>query len=130
MAFSAFDDPARPPDSDGLALALGPCAPLWSELLARARSLSPSLSVVWHHAGARSGWSLRLTQGDRVLLYLTPHSSSFSAGLVLGERASRAALETPLPPLALRNFLPAALWHVSGGADVSLYRFFLSLPEM
>lgn len=113
MAFSAFDDPARPPASDDLEIALGPSARLWSELLARARSLSAPLSAVWNHAGARSGWSLRLKQGDRVLLYLTPHPGSFTVGLVLGERASRAALDTPLPSLA-REALESAPRYAEG----------------
>ena len=113
MAFSAFDDSACPPNPDALPPVLGPTVHLWSELLARALPLCAPSSELWTHGGARSGWSLRLKQGDRVILYLTPHVSSFSVGVVLGERASQAALSATLPTLA-REALEAAPRYAEG----------------
>lgn len=120
MAFSVFDDPTHPPAADDLARALGPAARLWSELIARARSLSSPLAELWKHGGARSGWSLRVARDERVILYLTPHTDSFSAGIVLGESAARAASESSLPPLALQALESAPRYAEGRGVRIAV----------
>ncbi len=59
------------------------------------------MSEHWNHSGAKFGWSLRLKQKERVILYLTPQHGAFLVGLVLGERAAQSAEAAALPPLAL-----------------------------
>lgn len=113
MALSVFEDPAQPPSPDALRHALGPSADLWSALLRQVRSDCPTLSELWHHSGARFGWSLRLKHRERVILYVTPQRGGFLVGLVLGERAARIAEAGSLPPLALAA-LAAAPRYVEG----------------
>jgi len=45
------------------------------------------LSEAWSFAGAKYGWSLRLKQKKRTVLYLIPQAGSFLVGIVLGDRA-------------------------------------------
>lgn len=113
MAFSVFADPSRPPDREALRRALGSSECLWLELLDAAHSAAATLSEHWHHSSARSGWSLRVMQSDRVILYVTPHSSCFSVGIVLGERAVEEALSAALPPAA-REALESAPRYAEG----------------
>jgi hypothetical protein len=40
------------------------------------------------------GWSLRLKRGKQVVLYMTPQTGAFLAGIVLGEKAVRTAHES------------------------------------
>jgi hypothetical protein len=113
MALSAFDDPAQPPSLEELHHTLGPSAGHWRALLQHVHAAQAALTERWHHSGAKFGWSLRLLEKDRVVLYLTPQRDLFLAGLVLGERAARSAEATSLPPLA-RDALTAAPKYAEG----------------
>jgi hypothetical protein len=120
MALSAFEDPSQPPSPDALRQALGPSADLWFALLRQVRSACPPLSELWHHSGARFGWSLRLKQRERVILYVTPQHGAFLVGLVLGERAAGIAEAGSLPPLALAALAAAPRYAEGRGLRVSV----------
>jgi hypothetical protein len=55
----------------------------------------------WNFPGAKYGWSLRLKRKDRVTLYLIPQAGHFLVGVVLGEKAVKAAHECGLPDVVL-----------------------------
>ena len=120
MALSAFEDPAHPPSSDELRSALGSSADLWAALLQHVHSAYAPLSELWRHAGARFGWSLRLMQKERVILYLTPQHGAFLVGLVLGERAAQSAEASSLPPLALAALTAAPKYAEGRGIRLSV----------
>jgi hypothetical protein len=91
MALSAFDDVTRQPQVAELRATLGRSAALWERLITQVETEYAPVELVWNHAGARYGWSLRLRQKKRVILYLTPCERHFLVGLVLGEKAVAAA---------------------------------------
>ena len=97
MALSAFDDKSRSPDPGQLRDALGPAGSLWRQLLARAAQRDPSVVQLWHFAGSKYGWSLRVKRKDRIILHMTPSRGHFLAGIVLGEKAVAAARANGLP---------------------------------
>jgi hypothetical protein len=88
MSLSAFDDRAHRPDAAELRRVLGRAQALWSDVVDQAGSECAGLVEVWHFAGPKFGWSLRLKQKDRVMLYLTPCPGHFLAGLVIGTKAA------------------------------------------
>ena len=102
MAASAFDDKARPPGASEVARVLGETAPLWTELRAWTAERFAPLTEEWVYGGARYGWSLRLKQKKRAVLYLTPGAGFFRASLALGEKAAAAATLAGLPATVLR----------------------------
>ncbi|MCM2315643.1 MAG: DUF3788 domain-containing protein [Thermoanaerobaculia bacterium] len=120
MALSAFEDPARPPSSDELRQALGSSAKRWAALLEHVHSAHGPFTELWRHAGAKFGWSLRLMQKERVILYLTPQRGAFLVGLVLGERAARSAEAGSLPPLAVEALAAAPKYAEGRGIRLSV----------
>jgi len=120
MALSAFEDPARPPSADELRHTLGSAAELWGALLEHVHSVCAPLSELWNHSGARYGWSLRLKQKDRVILYLTPQRGAFLVGVVLGERAAQSAEAGSLPPLAMAALTAAPKYAEGRGIRLSV----------
>lgn len=96
MALNVLDDPSAPPQPAQLRRALGRAAPSWFRLVADAGRSHGPLTEQWNF-GAKFGWSLRLRRGDKILLYLTPQAGTFLVGIVLGERAVKAAFEAGLP---------------------------------
>ena len=60
------------------------------------KALTQRGSVVtreWKRYSKTSPWVLKVSQGDRTLFYATPKVGSFEATVVLGERATEAALK-------------------------------------
>jgi hypothetical protein len=101
MALSVFDDASHQPEPDELGTTLGHAAQLWDDLVAHVGSAYPPVTQHWNFAGAKYGWSLRLKRKDRVVLYMTPQSGSFLLGVVLGEKAAKAAHEAGAPGAVL-----------------------------
>jgi hypothetical protein len=114
MSLSAFDDPGRAPDPDELGAVLGPARDLWPALIDDVRRIAPDLSESWKHSGAAYGWSLRLLRGSRTLVYLTPQTGRFLAGVALGEKAIAAAEAAGAVSDRTRAILDAAPRYAEG----------------
>ena len=101
MALSAFKGTEHAPTPAMLKTTLGKSTVRWGQLIAAVAAAVGPVAEQWHCAGAKFGWSMRLRQKDRVLLYLIPQAGSFLAGIVLGEKAVEAARSRKLPPAIL-----------------------------
>jgi hypothetical protein len=94
MALSHFTDKSHRPSEGDLGSALGPSWPLWREIQRLVAAQVPRVAEEW---GYTTGWSLRLKQGKRVILYMTPCEGHFLASTALGEKAVAAARERRVP---------------------------------
>jgi hypothetical protein len=101
QALGALDDKSKKPQETDLQRVLGRSYTRWGELVAYIGAEYPPLELEWGFAGARWGWSLRLKQKKRTVLYLTPCTRHFLAGFALGEKAVRAAHAVTLQPSLL-----------------------------
>ena len=101
MALSAFDDKARPPEPAELKRVLGDSAALWNRLISHVAENHAPITEKWNFSGAKYGWSLRLKRKERIVLYMTPQAGCFLAGVVLGEKAAKAAHQSGLPASVL-----------------------------
>ena len=97
MALSAFDDKASPPGRRALDEMLGPTSSLWSRLKDDLQAAHGPLVEEWSFAGKAYGWSFRLKQPKRALIYMTPCRGHFLASFALGEKACVAARDARLP---------------------------------
>lgn len=97
MALSAFDDKSRPPEPAALKDVLGKSAGLWDRLISHVTAKHAPITEQWNFSGAKFGWSLRLKRKERVVLYMTPQAGHFLVGVVLGEKAAKAAHQSGLP---------------------------------
>jgi len=95
MALSVFDDKERQPRDADVAEALEATYTLWEDLKSQIASQFDPLSVDWGFAGKNYGWSLRLKQKKRTVLYMTPCRGHFLVGFALGEKAVDAAHQRP-----------------------------------
>jgi len=96
-----FDDMAHLPTEPELGEVLGPVRGAWEEIKRSVSSLFPPLTERWVYGGKRYGWSLRLEQKKRGIVYLTPDRGFFRVGLAFREAAIQAALESDLPASVL-----------------------------
>jgi len=103
MALSVFDDRRRQPSDSAIRTALQESSELWFDLIAHASTEYAPTTLEWAFAGTQYGWSLRLLYKKRRLLYLIPRRGGFLVGVVLGEKAFRAANSGPLPRAVLEE---------------------------
>ena len=97
MAYSIFAEKTKKPGNDELALSLGRTQTLWNELRNLvAREFDP-LTEDWVYSGKNYGWSLRLKQKKRAILYMTPGERCFRVAFAFGEKAVQAAHQGNLP---------------------------------
>ncbi len=99
---NAFIGRSEPPAPAELAEALGPAQPLWQQLLTLLASELDLTRHEWGSSSAKLGWSLRVKQGDRIIVYLSPSQGSFRASFALGDKAVRAILAGDLPQAAMK----------------------------
>jgi hypothetical protein len=90
MALSAFEDKTHRPGPSDIKVALGKAAGLWDQLISCIGDHYSPITELWHFAGSKYGWSLRLKRRERIVLYMTPQRGHFLVGVVLGERAVQA----------------------------------------
>ena len=132
MALSAFDDRSLPPGPAAIGRILGSAARLWEGLIAGIEAAHAPITRHWHFAGPKFGWSLRLKQKDRIVLYLVPRQGQFLASVVLGEKAARATGQ-PKDVLAAVDAAPRQAEgrgirrEVSSAKDVELVRRLVAL---
>jgi hypothetical protein len=102
MLPNAFIGKAKKPTAGELAEALGSAHAVWGQLLTQ---LADDLEVnihQWNSYSPKAGWSLKVKQGDRTILYMSPCSGSFRVSFALGDKAVKAALQSDLPRGMLR----------------------------
>ena len=77
-------------------------------------SRAGKVAETWHFGGAKYGWSQRLVQGKRVLVYLTPQAGQLLVGVALGEKAIAVAEATGLASARTREIVAAAPRYAEG----------------
>jgi hypothetical protein len=85
------------PAADELAEQLGSAYELWIRLRDQILSANPRVSERWVYGGRKYGWSCRLEQGRKGIIYLIPDDGHFRAGLALSDAAREAVLASALP---------------------------------
>ena len=78
----------KPPPADELVRLLGKAK---SAFLALTHD-RPGATCEWRRYNEKSPWVMKVSEGDRTLFYVTPQANQFEVTVVLGERATRAAL--------------------------------------
>lgn len=103
----------HPPSAEQLSAQLGPARAAWDGIIVSLEERFPRLRREWKPSRSGFGRMCLLRHGARTLLYLTPEPGAVTVGLVLGERAARAALDSDLPE-DLKSLIRAARPYAEG----------------
>jgi len=94
---NAFVGQKARPTEEQIAMALGASADAWKQL---AEDMAKEHGVdlqEWKSYSGKYGWSLKLKQKKRTIVHLSPGAGCFLAGVILGDRAVKAARRWKLP---------------------------------
>ena len=74
------------PSESELAAALGRTKEMWDAIVAEF-----STTQEWKRYSSKAPWSLRVMNGKRTVIWLSPRQGWFQAGIILGDKAIAAA---------------------------------------
>lgn len=94
MDASIFMDKAHRPTDNDLLEALGNKTNLWNKIKTLVLEKVPEATQEWNFPGKKYGWSFRLKDKKRAILYLLPHDKHFMVAFVFGQKATDDILES------------------------------------
>jgi hypothetical protein len=87
MEQSIFMEKSQIPTDDDLRRALGDKYSLWMEIRDRVFEKYPEGCEEWNFPGKKYGWSFRIKDRKRAIVYLLPRDQAFQAAFVFGGKA-------------------------------------------
>jgi hypothetical protein len=113
MDTSIFKDKKRIPGVKDLAEALGGTAHLWQALQDYVKLRFPDARPEWNYSGEKYGWSFRIKDKKRAIIYLLPRAGFFKVAFVFGKKATTAVMESRVAT-AIKTELAAARVYAEG----------------
>lgn len=93
---SIFQDKTITPGEKDLVYALADTYPLWTEIRDRVFELYPECQAEWNYPGKKYGWSFRIKDKKRAIIYFLPREGYFKVAFVFGQKAFDAIMESPV----------------------------------
>lgn len=110
---SIFTDKETTPTTNDLKKALGDTYDIWQSLIKYVKKAYPEASEEWKYASEKFGWSFRISDKKRVLIYLLPRGQFFKVAFVFGNKACDAIFLSDISE-TLINELKAAKVYAEG----------------
>lgn len=113
MEISIFTDKSQVPTGEGLANSLGGLYETWKSLRNFVFEKYPAATEEWNYPGAKYGWSFRIKDKKRAIVYLLPHDQFFQVAFVFGQKATTQVLASDIAP-EIKNELENARPYAEG----------------
>ncbi|ELR68666.1 hypothetical protein C900_05955 [Fulvivirga imtechensis AK7] len=110
---SVFTDKTIIPDEETLSSGIGDTYPLWNDIKSYVYEHYPKATEEWKYPGAKYGWSFRVKDKKRVIIYLLPRENYFLAAMVFSPKATEMVLESPITDI-IKDELRAARPYAEG----------------
>lgn len=101
------------PGEAELKSALSKTYPYWKTIEEFTLNAKPAAKGNWHFSGAKFGWSYRISDKKRVIIYLLPRDKFFKCAFVFGGKAYNAVMESDVSD-EIKNELKAAKPYAEG----------------
>ena len=89
-------DKSQVPNDEELKKALGTSFDLWKSIRDYTLKNYPKAQEEWNFPGVKYGWSFRIKDKKRAIVYLLPGDKTFRVAFVYGEKATNQALSSNL----------------------------------
>lgn len=110
---SIFTSKNEMPTIDDLKKALGETFEIWKTFEEFTKENYPNANVEWRFSGEKFGWSFRIKDNKRVILYLLPRDQFFKSAFVFGQKATEQILESNISEV-IKTELKAAKVYAEG----------------
>ena len=113
MDISIFTDKNSIPDSSDLINSLGDTYNLWQLIKEYVHLKYPTALDEWNYSGEKYGWSFRIKDKKRAIIYLLPRNKYFKVAFVFGQKAMDLIMKSQISD-AIKNELQAAKVYAEG----------------
>jgi hypothetical protein len=120
MPHSIFLDPTYCPTDIQLTEALGESYRFWEILRDAALKSGKVESEGWHFSGKKFGWSYRISDKKRVLIYFLPRDGFFKVAFVFGEKAIEEVQRSTINPNLIEELIYAKKYAEGKGIRFSV----------
>ena len=110
---SVFTDKATIPNENDLEIALGITYNIWQHLSDFTKKQYPDAIEEWNFSSEKFGWSFRLKDKKRVLIYLLPRNQYFKVAFVFGDKATNVILDSTIAE-SIKTEIKAAKKYAEG----------------
>lgn len=110
---SIFRDKDSEPNIKDLIVALGGCYTLWENIEDYVMLKYPKSSNEWKFTGKNHGWSYRIKDTKRVIIYFLPRKEHFKVAFVFGDKAYDLIMASPVSDI-IKSELSNATKYVEG----------------
>lgn len=110
---SIFTQKSEIPTEAQLQTALGTTYDYWQTFAEHTKKLYPKATEEWHFSGDKFGWSFRIKDPKRILIYLLPRDQFFKVAFVFGQKATDAIMESNITQ-SIKTELQAAKPYAEG----------------
>ncbi|MBW8359099.1 MAG: DUF3788 domain-containing protein [Weeksellaceae bacterium] len=117
---SIFTDKNNEPTAHDLEQALGGSAQIWKNLEMFAKECAPKASAEWKFTGEKYGWSYRVKDNKRILIYLLPRDQYFKAAFVFGPKATVQVIDSTVSEAIKTELLDARSYAEGRGIRVDV----------
>lgn len=113
MDKSIFTDKNTTPSNDELASSLGATNDLWKAIMDYVHLKYPKALDEWNYPGDKYGWSFRIKDKKRAIIYLLPRDKFFKVAFVFGQKATDIIMQSQISQ-AIKTELSAAKVYAEG----------------
>ncbi len=106
-------DKGKKPGEAELKTALSKTFPYWKTLEEFTLKSEPAAKGDWHFSGAKYGWSYRISDKKRVIIYLLPRNRFFKCAFIFGGKAYEEVMSCDIST-EIKNELKAAKPYAEG----------------
>ncbi len=113
MDTSVFTNKAVVPGDGDLFVELKATYDLWNTIRNYVHTAYPGAVDEWNYSGQKFGWSFRIKDKKRVIVYLLPREGYFKTAFVFGQKATNAILDSTIDK-QIREELQSAKVYAEG----------------
>ncbi len=115
-----FSNKSQPPTAQQLEEILGSSVILWLEIEAYVKQQYPKALCEWNFPGAKYGWSFRIKDKKRAIIYLLPDHGFFKVAFVFGAKATTHILESAVADSIKSELLQARVYAEGRGIRIAV----------
>jgi hypothetical protein len=113
MDISIFTDKSKTPSIEEIKNLGDEYFDLWREICDYVLEMYPSAVAEWNYPGAKYGWSFRIKDKKRAIIYLLPRDEFFKVAFVFGKKAFDKIMNSDICEF-IKKDISEAKAHVEG----------------
>lgn len=120
MDTSVFSNKEIIPGDQALFMELKNTCDLWNSIRDYVQEKAPDSVEEWKYSGKKFGWSFRINDKKRVIVYLLPREAYFKVAFVFGQKATDAIVNSTISDTIKKELLSAKAYAEGRGIRIDV----------